>query len=189
MTQTKKILVSGPTGYIGGRLIPRLIEAGYAVRVLARDPARLQGRPWLDKVEVVQADALDPSSLAAALEGVSTAYYLIHGRQGGKITAERDMIAARNFARAADQANIERIIYLGELVDPTAQLSSYLRSRHETGYILRQGRVPVTELRAGMIVGSGSALFEMVRYLAELQPVFICPSWFFAKATLKASAN
>ena len=182
MIQAKKILVTGPTGYIGGRLIPRLIEAGYTLRVLVRDPARLQGRPWLDKVEVVQADALDPASLAAALEDVSTAYYLIHGRQGGKITAERDMTAARNFARAADQANIDRIIYLGELVDPTAQLSSYLRSRHETGYILRQGRVPVTELRAGMIVGSGSALFEMVRYLAELQPVFICPSWFFAKA-------
>jgi len=182
MTQAKKILVTGPTGYIGGRLIPRLLEAGYDVRVLARDPSRLQGRPWLGKVEVVQADALDPASLPAALEGVSTAYYLIHGRQGGKITAERDMTAARNFARAADDANIERIIYLGELVDPTAKLSLYLRSRHETGYILRQGRVPVTEFRAGMIVGSGSALFEMVRYLAELQPVFICPSWFFSKA-------
>jgi uncharacterized protein YbjT (DUF2867 family) len=182
MTQAKKILVTGPTGYIGGRLIPRLLEAGYDVRVLARDPSRLQGRPWLGKVEVVQADALDPASLPAALEGVSTAYYLIHGRQGGKITAERDMTAARNFVRAADEANIERIIYLGELVDPTAKLSLYLRSRHETGYILRQGRVPVTEFRAGMIVGSGSALFEMVRYLAELQPVFICPSWFFSKA-------
>lgn len=182
MTQAKKILVTGPTGYIGGRLIPRLLEAGHDVRVLARDPSRLQGRPWLGRVEVVQADALDPASLSAALEGVSTAYYLIHGRQGGKITAERDMTAARNFARAADEANIERIIYLGELVDPTAKLSLYLRSRHETGYILRQGRVPVTEFRAGMIVGSGSALFEMVRYLAELQPVFICPSWFFSKA-------
>jgi uncharacterized protein YbjT (DUF2867 family) len=177
-----KILVTGPTGYIGGRLIPRLLEAGYDVRVLARDPSRLGGRPWLGRVEVVQADALDPASLSAALEGVSTAYYLIHGRQAGKITAERDMIAARNFARAADQANIERIIYFGELVDPTARLSPYLRSRHETGYILRQGRVPVTEFRAGMIVGSGSALFEMVRYLAELQPVFICPSWFFSLA-------
>lgn len=182
MTQPRKILVTGPTGYIGGRLIPRLLEAGYDVRVLARDPSRLQGRPWLKDVEVAQADALDPASLPAALEGVSTAYYLIHGRQGGKITAERDMTAARNFVRAADEADIERIIYLGELVDPTAKLSLYLRSRHETGYILRQGRVPVTEFRAGMIVGSGSALFEMVRYLAELQPVFICPSWFFSKA-------
>jgi len=178
----KKILVTGPTGYIGGRLIPRLLEAGYDVRVLVRDPSRLQGRAWLEKVEVAQADALDPASLPTALEGVSTAYYLIHGRQGGKVTAERDMTAARNFARAADEANLERIIYFGELVDPTAKLSLYLRSRHETGYILRQGRVPVTEFRAGMIVGSGSALFEMVRYLAELQPVFICPSWFFSKA-------
>ncbi|MDX9991330.1 MAG: SDR family oxidoreductase [Anaerolineales bacterium] len=178
----KKILVTGPTGYIGGRLIPRLLEAGYAVRVLARDPDRLGGRAWLDKVEVVQADALDLASLAPALRGVSTAYYLIHGRQSGKVSAERDLTAARNFARAADQANLERIIYLGELVDPTAKLSIYLRARHETGYSLRQGRVPVTELRAGMIVGSGSALFEMVRYLAELQPVFICPSWFFTKA-------
>jgi uncharacterized protein YbjT (DUF2867 family) len=182
MNPTKKILVTGPTGYIGGRLIPRLLEAGYDVRVLARDPSRLQGRPWLKDVEVVKADALDPASLSAALDGVSTAYYLIHGRQGGKISAERDMTAARNFVRAAEEADIERIIYLGELVDPTAKLSSYLRSRHETGYILRQGRVPVTEFRAGMIVGSGSALFEMVRYLAELQPVFICPSWFFSKA-------
>ena len=182
MSQTKTILVTGPTGYIGGRLIPRLLEAGHPVRVLTRDPSRLQGRPWLNQVDVVQGDALQPASLLAALEGVSSAYYLIHGRQGGRHSAERDMTAARNFARAADQANIERIIYLGELVDPTARLSPYLRSRHETGYILRQGRVPVTEFRAGMIVGSGSALFEMVRYLAELQPVLVCPSWFFAKA-------
>lgn len=182
MTDHRKILVSGPTGYIGGRLIPRLLESGYTVRVLVRDPARLGGRAWLDQVEVVQGDALDPASLAAALQGVSIAYYLIHGRQGGKVSAERDMTAARNFARAADEANLERIIYLGELVDPTEKLSPYLRSRHETGYILRQGRVPVTEFRAGMIIGSGSALFEMVRYLAELQPVFVCPSWFFSQA-------
>ncbi len=182
MTDHRKILVSGPTGYIGGRLIPRLLESGYAVRVLVRDPSRLGGRTWLDQVEVVQGDALDPASLAAALQGISIAYYLIHGRQGGKISAERDMTAARNFARAADEANLERIIYLGELVDPTEKLSPYLRSRHETGYILRQGRVPVTEFRAGMIIGSGSALFEMVRYLAELQPVFVCPSWFFSQA-------
>ncbi|HMZ06232.1 MAG TPA: SDR family oxidoreductase [Anaerolineales bacterium] len=182
MTPTKKILVTGPTGYVGGRLIPRLLEAGYDVRVLARDPSRLQGRPWLDRVEVIQADALDPASLPVALEDVSTAYYLIHGRQGGKITSERDLSAARNFVRSAEKANLERIIYLGELVDPTAKLSPYLRSRHETGYILRQGRVPVTEFRAGMIIGSGSVLFEMVRYLAELQPVFICPSWFLSQA-------
>lgn len=179
---SRLILVTGPTGYIGGRLVPRLLEAGYRVRVLARDPARLQGRAWLGQVEVITADVLQPETLNPAFEGVWAAYYLVHGLQGGQVNAERDMLAARNFARAAEDAGVERILYLGELVDPTAKLSPYLRSRHETGYILRQGRVPVTEFRAGMVVGSGSVLFEMVRYLSELQPVFVCPSWFFAKA-------
>lgn len=176
------ILVTGVTGYIGGRLIPKLLEEGYRVRVLVRDPLRLQGRPWLDKVEIASGDALDPASLRQALRGINTAYYLIHGRQGGKNNAERDLIAARNFARAAEESAMERILYLGELVDPTAPLSPYLRARHETGYILRQGRVPVTEFRAGMVIGSGSLLFEMVRYLSELQPLFVCPSWFFTQA-------
>lgn len=180
--RNKLILVTGPTGYIGGRLIPKLLEENYPVRVLARDTLRLQGRDWLDKVQVAQGDALDMPSLQAALRGVSVAYYLIHGRQGGKLNAGRDLMAARNFARAAEEAGVERIIYLGELVDPAARLSPYLRSRHETGYILRQGRVPVTEFRAGMIIGSGSVLFEMLRYLAELQPLLVCPNWFFTKA-------
>jgi uncharacterized protein YbjT (DUF2867 family) len=99
----------------------------------------------------------NPDDLVDAMQGVSTAYYLIHGMQGGKVNAERDLQIARNFARAAEEAKIERIIYLGELVDPTANLSPYLRARHETGYLLRYGKVPVTEIRAGMIIGSGSA--------------------------------
>jgi uncharacterized protein YbjT (DUF2867 family) len=185
----KPVLVTGATGYVGGRLIPRLLEAGYAVRVLARDPARLQGRPWLERVEVIQGDALQPETLVPALAGVSVAYFLIHGMQGGKGYAERDLTVARNFVQAAGAANIARIIYLGELVDPTARLSPYLRSRHETGYILRQGRVPVTEFRAGMIVGSGSVLFEMVRYLAEREPILICPRWLFSKAQPIAIRN
>ena len=191
ITQNKKplILVTGPTGYVGGRLIPRLLEAGYPVRVLARDPARLQGRPWLPQVEVLQADVLQPETLGPALQGVSVAYFLIHGMQGGKVKAERDMNVARNFVQAASAANIERIIYLGELVDPTARLSPYLRSRHETGYILRQGRIPVTEFRAGMIIGSGSTLFEMVRYLSEREPLLICPRWYFSKAQPIAIRN
>jgi len=187
--ENKLILVTGVTGYVGGRLIPRLLEAGYRVRCLARDPGRLQGRPWLDKVELLAGDVLQPETLLAAMQGVSAAYYLIHGLQGGKVNAERDMSAARNFVNAADAANIERIIYLGELVDTTARLSPYLRSRHETGYILRQGRVPVTEFRAGMIIGSGSVLFEMVRYVTERQPVLVCPRWFFSRAQPIAIRN
>ncbi|HAX69875.1 MAG TPA: DUF2867 domain-containing protein, partial [Anaerolineae bacterium] len=155
MTQAKLILVTGATGYVGGRLVPKLLEAGYRVRCLVRDPSRLEGRSWLKRVDVVQGDALNPADLAPAMRGVSVAYYLIHGKQGGRGSAERDLQAARNFAQAAEDEGIEQIIYLGELVDPTANLSPYLRSRHETGFTLRHGKVPVTELRAGMIIGSG----------------------------------
>jgi len=182
MPSPKLILVTGATGYIGGRLVPRLLEAGYRVRVLVRDSARLQGRAWLKQVEVISGDALLPETLTSALKDVSSAYYLIHGMQGGKINAERDLQVARNFAEAASQANIERIIYLGELVAPASAFSPYLRARHETGYILRYSSVPVTEFRAGMIVGSGSALFEMIRYLTEREPLLVCPAWFFSQA-------
>ncbi|HUG33196.1 MAG TPA: DUF2867 domain-containing protein [Anaerolineales bacterium] len=182
MIVPRLILVTGATGYVGGRLVPRLLDAGYRVRVLVRDPARLRGRRWLDKVEVVTGDALIEGTLTEALQGVSVAYYLIHGKQGGKIDADRDLTVARNFAQAAEEMQVERIIYLGELVDPTSELSPYLRARHETGHILRTGRVPVTEFRAGMIVGSGSALFEMIRYLTERLPLLICPAWFFSEA-------
>ena len=181
MTQPKLILVTGATGYVGGRLVPRLLEAGYRVRVLVRDPARLQGRSWLKNVEVVCGDAFVRETLDTSLKNVSIAYYLIHGKQGGRINAERDLQLARNFATAAGEARIERIIYLGELVDPTSDLSPYLRARHETGYILRHSNVPVTEFRAGMIVGSGSALFEMIRYLTEREPILSCPAWFFSQ--------
>lgn len=179
---TEPILVTGATGYIGGRLVPGLLEAGYAVRCLVRDVERLQGYPWLDKVEVFQGNALDPQSLVTAMKGCSFAYYLIHGMQGGKVNAARDLQAAHNFAGAAEETGIERIVYLGELVDSTKSLSPYLRSRHETGYILRQGQVPVTEFRSGMIVGAGSVMFEMIRYLTEREPILICPRWFFSIA-------
>ena len=182
MPTPRLILVTGATGYVGGRLVPRLLDAGYRVRVLVRDPARLHGRSWLSKVEVVTGDALTEGTLTEAMKGVHVAYYLIHGKQGGKVNADRDLTVARNFAEAADEAGIEQIIYLGELVDPIADLSLYLRSRHETGYILRSSSVPVTEFRAGMIVGSGSVLFEMVRYLGEREPLLLCPAWFFSQA-------
>ena len=183
------VLVTGATGYIGGRLVPRLLDAGYRVRCLVRDPARLQGRPWQSRVEVVKGDALEPASLESALKGVSAAYYLIHGLKGGTMNAERDLKAARNFIAAAEDQGVKRLVYLGELVDPSTHLSPYLRSRHETGYILRQSQIPVTEFRAGMIVGSGSILFEMIRYLAEREPVLLCPAWFFSEAQPIAIRN
>jgi uncharacterized protein YbjT (DUF2867 family) len=176
------ILVTGATGYVGGRLVPGLLSKGYRVRCLVRDEQRLEGHPWLDKVEVVQGDAHDRASLSAAMRGAASAYYLIHGLQGGRIDARRDLQAAHNFTVSAEEAGLQRILYLGELVDPSAVLSPYLRSRHETGYALRQGVVPVTEFRAGMIVGAGSVLFEMIRYLTERQPLLICPRWFFTLA-------
>ena len=181
-TDKELILVTGATGYVGGRLVPRLLASGYRVRCLVRDKTRLFGHPWLDKVEVVEGDVLDPNSLPGNLDGVSVAYYLIHGMQGGKVYAERDNRAAKNFANAAKTAQVSRIIYLGELADPDAKLSPYQRSRLETGKFLRAGTVPVTEFRAGMIVGAGSALFEMIRYLSERQPVWICPRWFYTQA-------
>jgi uncharacterized protein YbjT (DUF2867 family) len=162
--------------------VPRLLQAGHPVRCLVRDPDRLRGHPWSERVEVVQGDALALPSLVSAMQGVTVAYYLIHGMRGGRADAGRDLEAARNFTNAAETAGIQRIIYFGELVDPTDDLSPYLRSRHETGYVLRQASVPVTEFRAGMVVGSGSVLFEMVRYTAERQPVFLCPKWFFTTA-------
>jgi uncharacterized protein YbjT (DUF2867 family) len=182
MTDPKLILVTGATGYVGGRLVPRLLEAGYRVRCLVRDPERLQGYSWVGRVEVFSCDLTDTEHLADCMRGVSVAYYLVHGKQGGGVSAEHDMAMARRFAEAAETAGIERIIYLGELVDPTTNLSPYLRARHETGAILRHSSVPVTEFRAGMIIGSGSVLFEMVRYLTEREPVLVCPAWYFSQA-------
>ncbi len=182
MTNDKLILVTGATGYVGGRLVPRLLEAGYRVRCLVRDPARLQGHKWLAQVELAKGDLLERASLQAPLKDVTAAYYLVHGMQGGKVNAQHDLAMARNFAEAAQAARLQRILYLGELVDPDAHASAYLHSRYETGEILRQSRVPVTEFRAGMIVGAGSVLFEMIRYLSEREPVLICPVWFFSLA-------
>lgn len=185
MTDSKLILVTGATGYVGGRLAPRLLEAGYRVRVLARDPGRLQGRPWSEQVEILQGDALRPETLALAMQGVFAAYYMIHSMQ--KVSDdqgefhERDLLAARNFGQAARAAGVQRIIYLGGLGDPEADLSRHLRSRQETGQALREAGVPVTEFRAAIIVGSGSASFEMIRNLTERLPAMICPKWVYTR--------
>jgi uncharacterized protein YbjT (DUF2867 family) len=177
----RPILVSGATGYVGGRLVPKLLAAGHRVRCLVRDPSRLQGRDWLPRVEVATGDVLRPAGLGDALAGVGVAYYLIHSMAGGSGFHERDVVAARGFARAAAAAGVERIVYLGGLGDPEAAISDHLRSRHDTGDALREGGVPVTEFRAAVVVGSGSISFEMVRYLTERLPVMICPKWVYTK--------
>lgn len=175
------ILITGATGYIGGRLAPRLLQAGYRVRCLARDPSRLQGRRWLDQVELIQGDVLHEETLPAAMAGVTAAYYLIHSMAGGRDFQERDLLAARQFGHAAAAAGVKQIIYLGGLGDPGTDLSHHLRSRQETGAALREAGVPVTEFRAGVIVGSGSLSFELIRYLIERLPMMICPRWLYTR--------
>lgn len=176
-----RILVTGATGYIGGRLVPRLLQAGYPVRCMVRDPQRLQGRPWLERVEVVAADVLDPSTLTQAMQGIEVAYYLIHSMAAGRDFHERDLKAARAFGTAAKAAGVKLIIYLGGLGEAGANLSVHLRSRQETGEALCESGIPVTEFRAAVIVGSGSISFEMIRYLTERLPVMICPRWVFRR--------
>jgi uncharacterized protein YbjT (DUF2867 family) len=181
MEQTQLVLVTGATGYIGGRLVPRLLEAGYRVRCLVRDARRLQGRPWSEQVEVVEGDATRPETLPSAMAGVWAVYYFIHSLSDTANYRERDIAVARSFSQAAKAAGVERIIYLGGLGDPAAHLSDHLRSRQETGAALAESGVPVTEFRAAIIVGSGSLSFEMIRHLTERLPVMVCPRWVFTR--------
>ena len=144
-------------------------------------PRRLQGRPWSDRVEVIEGDATRPETLPPALTGVWAAYYFIHSLSDTADYRERDMAVARGFSQAAKTAGVERIIYLGGLGDPAADLSTHLRSRQETGAALSEGGVPVTEFRAAIIVGAGSLSFEMIRHLTERLPVMVCPRWVFTR--------
>ncbi|HZO18534.1 MAG TPA: SDR family oxidoreductase [Gemmatimonadaceae bacterium] len=170
------ILVTGATGYIGGRLAARLLADGRRVRALARDPRRLTSLAAAG-AECVAGDVLRPESLPDALAGVEVAYYLIHSMGMGRDFAARDREAAANFATACAAAGVRRIIYLGGLGQSAAALSTHLASRQEVGDVLRGGPVPVTELRAAIIVGAGSASFEIIRDLARKLPVMICPRW------------
>jgi len=171
-----RVLVTGATGYIGGRLVPRLVDAGHTVRLLARDSGRLAGR--FASVEIVEGDLFDRASIRASLQDIDATYYLVHSMTRGRGDfAESDRRAAAIFSSAAAEAGVKRIVYLGGLGVEGKKLSHHLRSRHETGQLLRSSDVAVTEFRAAMIVGSGSASFEMMRYLTERLPVMIAPRW------------
>jgi uncharacterized protein YbjT (DUF2867 family) len=174
------IFVTGATGYIGGRLAPRLLEHGYAVRCLARSRAKLLVRPWAcgERVEVVEGDAGDEVGLTRAMRGCDAAYFLIHSMNvAGPAYGARDRAMAGAFGRAAAAAKVPRIIYLGGLGETGPGLSEHLSSRREVEKALESGGVPVTVLRAAMIIGSGSASFEILRYLVERLPIMITPKW------------
>ena len=170
-------VVTGATGYIGGRLVPELLAAGFAVRAMARHPERLADRDWRPDVEVVQADAQDPADLRAALAGADVAYYLIHSLATGATFEQRDRQTARTFAVAAREAGVGRIVYLGGMHPEDEQLSAHLDSRREVGEILLASGVPTAVLQAAVIIGSGSASFEMMRYLTERLPAMVAPKW------------
>ena len=173
-----RILVTGATGYIGGRLVPVLLGAGHDVRCLVRDPGRIEGR--FEGAEIARGDLFDADALAASLHDCDVAYYLVHSMSDDRRDfTQRDREAARLFGAAAATAGVQRIIFLGGLgTDGNGEnLSKHLKSRHEVGNELRAGGVPVTEFRAAIIVGSGSVSFEMLRYLTERLPVMIAPKW------------
>ncbi len=180
---SKPVLVTGATGYVGGRLIPLLLESGYRVRAMARSLAKLQSRPWSGHphIELVQGDVLELDSLGKATSGCAAAFYLVHSMVAqDHHFAEADRKSAHHMVTAAAEAGIERIIYLSGLGDSrSTALSKHLQSRHEVGEILQSGAVPCTVLRAAMILGSGSASFEILRYLVERLPIMITPKWVF----------
>lgn len=171
------VLLTGATGYVGGRLLPLLESRGVRVRCLVRKPERL--RPLAGKsTEIVAGDVLDPASLKRALDGVTTAYYLVHLMSGSADFEQDDRTAAQNFAAAARAAGVRRIIYLGGLGDDTdPQLSPHLRSRHEVGQLLRASGATVIEFRASMVVGPGSLSYDLMKSLTERLPVMLCPKW------------
>lgn len=183
------ILVTGATGYIASLLIPQLIENGYRVRAMARQPKRLRKREWYNHVEMIHGDVMEPETLAPTLEGVNTAYYLIHNMSRGRGYTEAEIEGARNFASAAEAAGVEHIIYLGGLADSEQHIAPHMRSRIETGVTLRKGSVPVTEFRAGVIAGSGSISFEMIRFMTELFPIIPGPMWLKNKSQPIAVQN
>lgn len=171
------VLLTGASGYVGGRLLPLLEQQPVIVRCLARNPDKL--RPLVsNSTEVVRGDVRDPSSLDAAMQGVQTAYYLVHLMSGSQDFEQEDRQAAKNFADAARRSGVQRIIYLGGLGDDAdPSLSPHLRSRHEVGEILRESGIETIEFRAGMVIGAGSLSYQLMKSLTDRLPVMICPRW------------
>nr|WP_296780853.1 NAD(P)H-binding protein [Rhodococcus sp. (in: high G+C Gram-positive bacteria)] len=175
----RRVLVTGATGYLGGRLAPRLLEAGYTVRVLARNPDKLEGVPWASDVEIARGDLGDRDSLKKAFLDVDVVYYLVHsmGSPGDGDFAKTERESAENVAAVAEEAEVSRIVYLGGLHPETGELSEHLESRAEVGRILIESTVPTLVLQAGVVIGSGSASFEMIRHLTNRLPVMTTPRW------------
>ena len=174
---TAPVVVTGATGYVGGRLVPELLDAGYRVRCVARRAVALDDRPWRNDVEVVEADLAVPDQVEAALKGAQAAYYLVHSMASSEAFEQMEQEMAEVFVEAAERADLERVVYLGGLGHDAEKHSAHLASRHRVGEILAAGRTPVVELRAAVIIGSGSASFEMLRSLVEVLPVMVVPRW------------
>ena len=181
LDRTRPVLVTGATGYIGGRLIPRLLAAGYRVRAMGRSLEKMACRPWASHpgIELFRGDVLEAGSVDRACAGCEAAYYLVHSMIArDRDYAAADRQAAENMRLAAEKAGLKQIIYLGGLGEQDhGRISPHLRSRHEVGEILQSGAVPATVLRAAMIIGSGSASFEILRYLVDRLPAMITPRW------------
>jgi len=169
-----RVLVTGATGFVGGRLVPELVAAGHDVRALVRDAS---GYDPPEGVEVTEGDLLDPDSLTGVFEGVDAAYYLVHSMRAGEGFAERDRRAARDFAAAADAAGVQRVVYLGGLGEEGSDLSEHLESRREVEAVLANAAFDLTTLRAAVVVGAGSASFELVFQLVDRLPVMVTPQW------------
>jgi uncharacterized protein YbjT (DUF2867 family) len=177
MPPSQLCLVTGATGYLGGRLVPELLAAGHRVRVMVRDPERIRASTWAADVDVARADASDPVAVAEAVDGVDVAYYLLHSISTGDDFARTELDMATAFVGACDQARVSRLVYLGGLTPPGEELSTHLASRHAVGELFVRSPVPAAYLRAAMVIGSGSASFEMLRYLTERLPVMVTPRW------------
>lgn len=172
-----RCLVTGATGYIGGRLVPELLDRGFAVRAMARNPDKLTDVPWRDRVEVVRGDLGEPDSLTAAFDGVDVVYYLVHSMGSSKDFVAEEARSARNVAAAAQQRRVRRLVYLSGLHPSGTELSAHLRSRVAVGDILLESGVETIVLQAGIVVGSGSASFEMMRHLTDRLPAMTAPKW------------